>query len=169
MLRRLLIPALAGGAVIGVLSALPLFAWGNTCCCLWILLGGAVAAYQLQQQQAAPLTPGDGALVGAYAGVLGALIYLLVDIPVTLITTPLMEALKQRLIDAGVELPPALAGSSGAAATGLLIATGFVMMLFIGPIFATVGGLIGTMAFRKPASPATPPDGSLPPDPDHIP
>ena len=39
----------------GVLSALPLVAAGNLCCCLWVVSGGAIAAYLLQQNQSAPL------------------------------------------------------------------------------------------------------------------
>lgn len=148
MLRRLLAPALAGGAVIGVLSALPVLGWGNACCCLWILLGGATASYLLQQQQSTPLTASDGALAGVSAGVAGAFVYLLISIPVTLLTTPLIDAVKQRLIDAGVDLPPALAGRTTAAENGLLIVGSFLAMLFIGPLFATLGGLVGAMAFR---------------------
>ena len=36
-------PALLGGVVIGVLSALPVINVAN-CCCAWILFGGALAA-----------------------------------------------------------------------------------------------------------------------------
>ena len=64
-------PALIGGLVMGVLSALPIVAAGNLCCCLWIISGGVVAAYLLQQNQSAPVTPGDGALVGLLAGMAG--------------------------------------------------------------------------------------------------
>ena len=38
-------PALAGGLVMGVLSALPLISALNACCCLWVVSGGLVAAY----------------------------------------------------------------------------------------------------------------------------
>ena len=48
----------------GVLSALPIVAVGNFCCCLWVVCGGAVAAYVLQQNQQMPVTPGDAALAG---------------------------------------------------------------------------------------------------------
>jgi hypothetical protein len=37
-------PALWGGVFIGVLSALPLVNLGNCCCCLWVLVGGGLAA-----------------------------------------------------------------------------------------------------------------------------
>ena len=55
-------PALIGGAAMGVLSALPIVNMGN-CCCLWVLGGGAIAAYLLQQDHPAPINLGDGALV----------------------------------------------------------------------------------------------------------
>jgi len=55
-------PAFIGGLVMGVLSALPLVSAGNICCCLWVVTGGLVAAYLLQQNQAMPISPADGAL-----------------------------------------------------------------------------------------------------------
>ncbi len=82
-------PALIGGLVGGVLSALPLIAGGNLCCCLWIVSGGAVAAYVLQQNQSLPIGPGDGALVGLLAGVIGALVYLVLSIPINILVAPM--------------------------------------------------------------------------------
>src|SRR5205814_1251056 len=67
-------PALIGGLVMGVLSALPLVNAANICCCLWVIAGGAVAAYLLQQNQTMPIAPGDGALVGLFAGIIGAFV-----------------------------------------------------------------------------------------------
>ena len=59
----------------GVLSSLPVINLGNACCCLWIVSGGVIAAYVMQQDQQTPLTPADGALVGLLAGLLGAVIF----------------------------------------------------------------------------------------------
>ena len=42
---------LLGGLFIGVLSALPIINLAN-CCCLWIVGGGAIAAYLGQQEDA---------------------------------------------------------------------------------------------------------------------
>ena len=61
-------PALYGGLVIGVLSALPFISAGNFCCCLWILSGGFFAAYIDSQTAPRNLTVGRGALVGEYSG-----------------------------------------------------------------------------------------------------
>ena len=57
-------PALIGGVVNGVLSGLPVINIGNICCCLWVIVGGAVAAYMLQQKREVPINAGDGAAVG---------------------------------------------------------------------------------------------------------
>src|SRR5438132_13671198 len=89
-------PALIGGLVLGVLSALPLVSAGNLCCCLWLVLGGAVAAYVLQQNQSAPITPGDGAVVGLLAGVIGAFVYLIVSIPVAMLLAPFERRVFER-------------------------------------------------------------------------
>ena len=50
-------PALIGGVVMGVLSALPLVNVFNVCCCGWVICGGVVAAYLLQQNSAEAITP----------------------------------------------------------------------------------------------------------------
>ena len=33
-------PAVIGGVIMGVLSALPIVSAGNVCCCLWVVVGG---------------------------------------------------------------------------------------------------------------------------------
>ena len=66
----------------GVLSALPLIGpAGNACCCLWVLSGGLIAAYVLQQNTAIAITPGDGVLVGLLAGLIGAVVHTAISIP----------------------------------------------------------------------------------------
>ena len=154
MTSRYLTPVLVGGVVIGVLSALPLVAWGNLCCCLWIVLGGITAAYLFQLSQPGPLSAIDGALVGALAGAAGAVVYLLLSIPVSLVTTPLTRMLLQRLTEAGVQIPADVdSAMTGAAGASLRLLAGFVLMLFVSPAFAAVGGVIGAMAFGKPLPP----------------
>ena len=89
----------------GVLSALPIVSVGNGCCCLWVVSGGAIAAYLVQQNQAAPIEPGDGALVGLLAGLTGALVQLLVAIPIDIMLAPFEQAMMRRVLDMG-SLPP---------------------------------------------------------------
>src|SRR5262245_1265280 len=90
----------------GVLSALPLISLGNACCCLWVILGGVVAAYVFQQNHAAPITPGDGALVGLLAGLMGAVIQLVLSVPISLIVGPMERALVERASEMAGSMPP---------------------------------------------------------------
>src|SRR5512141_54721 len=92
-------PALFGGLVMGVLSALPLVSAGNWCCCLWVVSGGLVAAYILQQNQSAPITPGDGALVGLLAGLIGAVIDTVLSVPISFLTAPYERLLFERVMN----------------------------------------------------------------------
>ena len=91
----------------GVLSALPIISAGNVCCCLWVVSGGAIAAYLFQQERAAPITPGDGALVGLLAGIAGAVVRSLVSIPIDLLAGPTERAMLQRFLDMGTFPPEA--------------------------------------------------------------
>ena len=59
-------PALLGGLALGVLSALPVINLANCCGCAWVLFGGALAAYLMQQNHPEPIHIGDGAIVGTH-------------------------------------------------------------------------------------------------------
>src|SRR4029450_7808478 len=82
-------PVLLGGVFIGVLSALPIVSAGTFCCCLWVLSGGSLAAYLLQQNQPTALTSGDGAIVGLLAGIVGAGVDTILSIPIVLLFGPM--------------------------------------------------------------------------------
>lgn len=156
MQQSLTRPALIGGLVIGVLSALPVISAGNLCCCLWVVSGGVVAAYMLQQDRATPITLGDGAVVGLLAGLAGAVVQLIISIPLTLMMAPFQRQMFESLVDRG-NIPPEfrelLVGSIG---TGIGLIVGFTFMLMAGVVFATIGGLIGAAIFRKPAPAVAP-------------
>ena len=146
-------PALFGGLVAGVLSALPIISAGNFCCCLWVVGGGAVAAYVLQQNTAAPVTPGDGALAGLLAGLVGAFVHLFLSIPLTLVMAPMQREIMQRLADSG-SVPPAFREYfTQVTGPAVQLTLGFIFMLVVGSIFSTLGGLLGSLIFRKPAPP----------------
>jgi len=148
-------PALIGGAVVGVLSALPIVNIGNVCCCLWVVGGGAVAAYVLQQNQATPITPGDGAFAGLLAGLVGAVIFLILSIPITLVMAPMQRVMIERVIESG-RLPPEFREIAGSYAGGFIgLIFGFIFQLVAGAVFATVGGLIGAAIFKKQLPPGT--------------
>ena len=154
-------PALLGGLVIGVLSALPVISMGNCLCCLWVILGGVVATYLLQQAQPVPVDAADGAIVGLLAGLVGAVVGTLVAIPIQMLMGPLgSDALRQVLEQSGGDMPPEVRGmleqmSSGAAG-GALLFVGLLFSLVLNAIFGALGGVLGTALF-KPAMPPPPP------------
>src|SRR5881396_2448633 len=90
----------------GVLSALPIISAGNLCCCLWLVSGGAVAAYVLQQNQETSITPGDGALAGLLAGLVGAVVYLVLSVPITLLMAPMERVMMERIVNSSENMPP---------------------------------------------------------------
>jgi hypothetical protein len=144
-------PALLGGAVMGVLSALPIVSAGNVCCCLWVVAGGVVAAYLLQQNQTQPITPADGALVGFLAGIIGAVVTVALSIPITFLARPFEQEILERLAEmTGVE-PQAVEWNLATAVAAIVL--GGAVMLVIGAVFSTLGGLAGAALFRKPDQP----------------
>jgi hypothetical protein len=157
-------PALYGGLVMGVLSVLPIISAGNLCCCMWVVAGGLVAAYVLQQRQPAPITPGEGALVGLLAGIAGALIGLVLSIPIGFIVAPMERQIVQRVLENSGNMPPEfremMERYSGGdvrvtfAAHAVRLTVTLIVMLFLGAIFSTLGGLLGAVVFRKPQPPA---------------
>jgi hypothetical protein len=143
-------PALIGGAVLGTLSALPFIYIGNACCCLWMVSGGAVAAYVLQQNQETSITPGDGALAGLLAGIVGAFIYLILSIPIDILMAPMERAMLERIMSNAGSVPPEFRNYVGTnIGTALRVTFGFFFTLVCGCIFSTLGGLLGAVLFKK--------------------
>jgi hypothetical protein len=152
-------PALIGGAISGALSAFPIISAGNVCCCLWVVSGGAVAAYVLQQNRSTAITAGEGAIVGVLAGVIGAFVYLLVAVPIALMMAPFERVMMDRIADSG-NLPPEYRDLIGSyAGTALFSVFGFLAMLCVGSIFSTIGGVLGATIFKKQGAP--PPPGTI--------
>jgi hypothetical protein len=158
-------PALIGGVVMGVLSALPVIAAGNICCCLWVVSGGAIAAYLLQQNSSTPITPGDGALVGLLAGLAGAVVQFVIAIPIGMMVAPMERAMLQRVLDMAGSMPPEMrdaierySSSDVQFGIGLMIARrviGLMFWLIVGGVFSTIGGVIGALIFKKQTPPGT--------------
>ena len=154
-------PVLLGGAFIGVLSALPIISVGNLFCCLWIVGGGVIAAYLMQQSHPVAITFQDGAVGGFLAGIVGAFVYVIVAVPVQLLMAPIQRRVAQGILDAAGAVPPELrdliedmSSGVGGALVGLMIM--FFVLLVLGVIFATLGGVLGALMFRRNPQPPNP-------------
>jgi hypothetical protein len=142
--------AVIGGAVAGILSAIPFVNFVNVCCCAWAVLGGVLAVYLYSKDTQTPVTPGDGATLGAIAGAITAAIYLVVGVPIGYVIGKSMSSFVMDLMarndPAQVE---ALRQQMEASQTiGAAIMNGLIggVVLFI---FSTIGGLIGAAIFGK--------------------
>lgn len=152
-------PALLGGVTIGVLSALPVINLAN-CCCAWILFGGALSAYLMQQNHPEPIQIGDGAIVGLLAGIVGAFVWLFVSIPMNMMMAPFQRGMAQRMMENASNLPPEFRGIFETASTGAAVGVAtvffFFVMLVVSTLFGMLGGIFGALMFRK-KSPVVPP------------
>jgi len=159
--NAMLKPALLGGLVMGVLSALPGVSLGNCCCCAWLVTGGFIAAYVLQSNTPQPITMGDGALVGLLAGLFGAIVNMIVSVPMNMLTGPFQRQLVQRFADAQPDLPENVRQMVDNMSIGAVSVIGtvmaFFMMLILGAVFSSIGGLLGAFFFKKKAAPEPPP------------
>jgi hypothetical protein len=138
-------PALLGGLIVGLLSAIPFV---NYCCCIWAIGGGALAGFLYIKSSPTPVPTGDGAIVGALTGVVGALIYLVIGLPIAFFFGAAeMEA---QLVRSGVQLP-----FSGT----LLLVFGALIAAVCLLVLATLGGVLSIPIFekRKPDVPPPPP------------
>ena len=149
-------PALLGGLLIGALSSIPLVNLANICCCLWVVVGGVLTCYLLQQNTEQPLEVGDAVLSGLLAGLIGAVITCIVNWAMMAFSGPMItEQLQRALNDSNI--PPEvrdfllkLVSGPGLAIVQLLVA----LPLFA--VFSMLGSLLGLAFFKKKPPQVTP-------------
>ena len=130
-------PALLGGLVVGILSSIPLL---NYCCCIWAIGGGGLAGFLYIKDSPTPVRPGDGAVIGALAGVIGALLYLVVGMPIAYFASGGGAEVEEALRRAGFEMP--ITGPMLFILSGLI---GGVVLLLL----SVGGGLLSVPIFEK--------------------
>jgi len=158
-----LTPALIGGAIAGVLSGIPIL---NCLCCLWIIGGAIFAAYLLGKDAPVPLTPGDGAIVGAFSGVFGAVVNRLVGIPFQSLDLAFSKRVFERITEYGLTMPSDWESWFNHGAGPFSVAIFLLGLVIVAAIFAALGalgGIIGVALFGKKVS--GPPRAPLPPPP----
>jgi uncharacterized membrane protein YvlD (DUF360 family) len=153
-------PALYGGLVIGVLSALPIVNAGNCCCCLWVIAGGMLAVYLRQQNTPFAVTSADGALIGLLAGLIGGVVSGLLSIPLHALTAGFQQQMLERLMASNPDLPPEVRQGMERWATGAALQTvGALVNVVVFTVFGMLGGLLGAAVFKRHAPP--PPQGTI--------
>jgi hypothetical protein len=159
-------PAIYGGLVIGVLSALPIINLGNCCCCLWVLAGGALATYLRQQNSPHALPASEGALVGLLAGLIGGVVAAILSIPLHMMTAAMQQQMLDWAISRNPDMSVELRDTLERVASGsALRAAGMLIGVVVDAVFGMLGGLLGIAMFKKTAPP--PPPGTvevLPPE-----
>jgi len=136
-------PALLGGLIVGLLSAIPVV---NYCCCLWAIGGGGLATFLYMKSSPTRIGPGDGAVLGGLAGVFGAVLYLIIGVPLAYFMGS--AQMEEAFAKANVQLP----------FTGLLlfVVGGLIVGLLL-IVLAVIGGLIAVPIFEKRKGDVPPP------------
>jgi hypothetical protein len=141
-------PALLGGGVMGVLTGVPLV---GCLCCIWVVGGGALAAWQLDQQRPGTLKYGDGAMVGGLAGVIGGVVATLIGLPLQrlLMTPDRVLAWIERFVP---NMPPeareSILQSFGALDLPRILLQTVMNIILLG-IFALVGGCLAVAILNR--------------------
>lgn len=147
-------PALLGGLFIGVLSTLPIINLGNCVCCMWVIGGGALAVYLMQQNYPYSVNAADGAFVGLLAGVVGGIVGGLLLIPVMMVFGPFQQRLIERMIASNPDVPEQTREmiermAAGGAVMGAALLIKIVFGICIDAVFGMLGGLLGVALFKK--------------------
>lgn len=158
-------PAVLGGLFIGVLSALPIINMGNICCCMWVIGGGVLAAYLMQQSYPYAISVADGAFVGLLAGIIGGILMVVLSVPIDMMMAPVQQRFLERFLEGAGDLPADTRDwieQLSSPASPIAIGIRLILGVMVGMIFGLVGGILGAAIFKK----GVPPPGTtevLPP------
>jgi hypothetical protein len=176
---------LAGGVLLGVLSALPLVNLVNCFCCAWVIAGGVLAAHLYVKASNVPVSLGSGLILGLLAGAIGALVDTIFSIPLNIVLTNVGMGLAQQtrdMVELFPNLPPETRDAvldmfSAGPGTGIffLVMAG-IFKLVVYALIAMLGGALGVALFEKrkmgmqpvvapPVYPPPPPGDAPPPPP----
>ena len=145
---------LLGGLFIGVLSALPVVGGFNICCCLWVVVGGLISTYLLQQNRPEPVETGEAVLGGLLAGLLGALVQIVLTLALFSVAGSDVENQLRGFLESNPQITPevrdmVLRMSSGRSM--VLLTSAICLVLY--PVFGMLGALLGVAIFKKKTPP----------------
>ncbi|HET6962785.1 MAG TPA: zinc ribbon domain-containing protein [Terriglobia bacterium] len=149
--QSVLKPAFLGGVALGVLSALPLV---NCCCLLWIGGGGLVAVYLLRQEFAGEITASIGAKAGFTAGMIGALFWQILELPISYITSSQRPEQIQQLLQSfpaeTIQFAEKVFSLLADPFNPFVLLVGLVFKAVACGILTTLGGVVGAAFWGKP-------------------
>jgi hypothetical protein len=158
---------LTGAIVTGLLSTSYL-SFVNTICCLGVIVGGVVATQQFTSRTGQAIESGDGAVIGALAGVGGAVLGSVFDAmlrPLSLDSNSISQDMMEQFMQGmegqqgmSPEMMQQFQGGSGGIMM-FLVGLGFSVVLYA--IFGAIGGAIGSALFGE-ESPGAEPEGPAP-------
>lgn len=148
---------LVGGLVSGVLSSSYL-GLINFACCAGIIIGGIVSVWYVTDTERATIETGDGALLGAGAGIVGLIVSTVLTLAVT---GPLGISFEQIVNDftLSMDLPEAtrqqMENQAEDGSTLLQMGIEFILGVVVSSIFGAIGGAMGASIFQKGDADAT--------------
>ncbi|HZX11535.1 MAG TPA: hypothetical protein VFG01_11375 [Acidobacteriota bacterium] len=146
---NMFVPALIGGGVAGVLSAIPIL---NCLCCLWIIGGGIIAVFFLNKDMTKPMTMGDGAIVGVFSGLVATAADFLISIPLAPITNKFIANFMERIAEYADEMPAGWESwlDKGTADVHIsMVLLGILINAIVFSVLGALGGIIGVSIFKR--------------------
>ncbi len=171
-------PALTGGVLLGVLSALPLINAVNCACCAWVIGGGMLAAHLYVRSSPTVVTLGSGLILGLLTGAIGGIVTTLFSIPLQILLRNIGMGFAEQMRQIFSEVPnltPEMRRAfesiiTGTGTTGILfqIINGLINIVIFS-VIAMLGGVLGVAIFEKrkiaPPTPDFHPPVTLPTPP----
>jgi hypothetical protein len=141
------------GAVVTGLLATSYLSFINSLCCLGVIIGSIVAVQQYRSRSGESVEAGDGAVIGALAGVGGAVLGTLFNTmlrPLSLDSTSISQGMMQqwmRGMQGQQGMSPEMMQQFQGGTGGLSIVIGLVFSIVLYAIFGALGGAIGAAIF----------------------
>jgi hypothetical protein len=144
---------LVGAVVTGILSTSYL-SLINFACCLGVILGGAVAVQQFTSRTGTSVETGDGAVLGALAGVGGAVLANIFDRalrPLGLDSQSISQDMMQNFaqMEGQQGMSPEMMQQFQGGGSMTMIIVGLLVGIVVNAIFGAIGGAIGAAIFGE--------------------
>jgi len=139
--RSLVKASLLAGLLMAILSSVPFVNWANYCACMWVWVGGIFGVWFYRRSEGT-VTPGQGAAVGLFSGLSGAIFFAILSILMEVAFAGLAAVMAPAEEFASSTLPSFI--MSGGMTVFLIL-----LALILFPLFGTISGAIGGAIFGR--------------------